>query len=106
MDLKVFFGKLWVFNVLFGKCWIFNVGLGLVVFVGSVDVLAEGGGVVVVGVGWGRVDFIVDKTKKVYIIEINTVPGMTNHSLVPLSAKYAGVEFDDLVMMILETSNV
>ena len=56
--------------------------------------------------GWGRVDFIVDKTKKVYIIEINTVPGMTNHSLVPLSAKYAGVEFDDLVMMILETSNV
>tara|TARA_B110001469_G_C9554557_1_gene275089 strand:+ start:69 stop:977 length:909 start_codon:yes stop_codon:yes gene_type:complete len=55
--------------------------------------------------GWGRVDFIVDKNKEVYIIEINTVPGMTNHSLVPLSAKYAGVEFDDLVMMILETSN-
>ena len=55
--------------------------------------------------GWGRVDFIVDENKKVYIIEINTVPGMTNHSLVPLSAKYAGVEFDDLVIMILETSN-
>jgi len=55
--------------------------------------------------GWARVDFIVDKNKKVYIIEINTVPGMTNHSLVPLSAKYAGVDFDDLVIMILETSN-
>jgi len=55
--------------------------------------------------GWGRVDFIIDKNKKIHIIEINTVPGMTSHSLVPMSAKYAGVEFDDLVMMILETSN-
>jgi len=55
--------------------------------------------------GWGRVDFIIDKNKKIYIIEINTVPGMTSHSLVPMSAKYSGVEFDDLVIMILETSN-
>ena len=55
--------------------------------------------------GWGRVDFIIDKNKKIHIIEINTVPGMTSHSLVPMSARYAGVEFDDLVMMILETSN-
>ena len=55
--------------------------------------------------GWGRVDFIIDKNKNIYIIEINTVPGMTRHSLVPMSARYAGVEFDDLVMMILETSN-
>ena len=55
--------------------------------------------------GWGRVDFIIDKNKKIHIIEINRVPGMTSHSLVPMSARYAGVEFDDLVMMILETSN-
>jgi len=55
--------------------------------------------------GWGRVDFIIDKNKKIHIIEINTVPGMTSHSLVPMSAKYSGVEFDDLVIMILETSN-
>ena len=55
--------------------------------------------------GWGRVDFIIDKNKKIHIIEINTVPGMTSHSLVPMSVRYAGVEFDDLVMMILETSN-
>jgi len=55
--------------------------------------------------GWGRVDFIIDKNKKIYIIEVNTVPGMTNHSLVPISAGYAGVGFDDLVVMILETSN-
>jgi D-alanine-D-alanine ligase len=55
--------------------------------------------------GWGRVDFIIDKNKNIYIIEVNTVPGMTNHSLVPMSLSYAGVEFDDLVMMILETSN-
>lgn len=55
--------------------------------------------------GWGRVDFIIDKNKNIYIIEINTVPGMTSNSLVPMSTKYAGIEFDDLVMMILETSN-
>ena len=55
--------------------------------------------------GWGRVDFIIDKNKNIYIIEVNTVPGMTNHSLVPMSAKSAGIEFDDLVTMILETSN-
>ena len=55
--------------------------------------------------GWGRVDFIIDKNKNIYIIEINTVPGMTRHSLVPMSTRYAGIEFDDLVMMILETSN-
>ena len=55
--------------------------------------------------GWGRVDFIIDKNKNIYIIEINTVPGMTNHSLVPMSARSAGIEFDDLVIMILETSS-
>jgi D-alanine-D-alanine ligase len=55
--------------------------------------------------GWGRVDFIIDKNKNIYIIELNTVPGMTNHSLVPMSARYAGLEFDDLVLMILGTSN-
>ncbi len=56
-------------------------------------------------IGWGRVDFIIDKNKNIYIIEINTVPGMTNHSLVPMSARSAGIEFDDLVIMILETSS-
>ena len=55
--------------------------------------------------GWGRVDFIIDSNKKIHIIEVNTIPGMTNHSLVPMSARYAGLEFDDLVIMILETSN-
>jgi len=55
--------------------------------------------------GWGRVDFIIDENEKIFIIEVNTVPGMTNHSLVPMSAKYSGISFDDLVIMILETSN-
>ena len=55
--------------------------------------------------GWGRVDFIIDKNKNIYIIEVNTVPGMTNHSLVPISSRSAGIGFDDLVIMILETSN-
>jgi|TARA_B110000008_G_scaffold142318_1_gene144009 D-alanine-D-alanine ligase len=56
--------------------------------------------------GWGRVDFIVDQKNIIHIIEINTVPGLTNHSLVPMSARNIGIEFDQLVVMILETSNV
>jgi D-alanine-D-alanine ligase len=55
--------------------------------------------------GWGRVDFMIDNNEEIYIIEINTVPGLTNHSLVPMSAKQIGIEFDALIMMILETSN-
>lgn len=50
---------------------------------------------------WGRVDFIVDQKKQPWLIEVNTVPGMTSHSLVPMAAKQAGLSFDDLVMSIL-----
>ena len=50
---------------------------------------------------WGRVDFIVDKNNQPWLIEVNTVPGMTSHSLVPMAAKQAGISFDDLVMSIL-----
>ena len=51
--------------------------------------------------GWGRVDFMMDACSKVYLIEINTVPGMTDHSLVPMAARQAGLSFDQLVMEIL-----
>ncbi len=50
---------------------------------------------------WGRVDFMCDEQGKPYIIELNTVPGMTDHSLVPMAAKAAGMEFDELVYRIL-----
>jgi len=50
---------------------------------------------------WGRVDFILDKNKKPYLLEINTVPGMTSHSLVPMAAKAAGMNFEQLVLKIL-----
>lgn len=50
---------------------------------------------------WGRVDFIVDKNNQPWLIEVNTVPGMTSHSLVPMAAKQAGISFDELVMRIL-----
>ncbi len=52
--------------------------------------------------GWGRVDLFVDKAGKPWIIEINTVPGMTDHSLAPMSAAQLGIEFDELVVMILD----
>jgi len=54
--------------------------------------------------GWGRVDFIVDKSGKPWLLELNTVPGMTSHSLVPMGAKASGMSFDELCWAILETS--
>lgn len=50
---------------------------------------------------WGRVDFMVDENMQPWLIEVNTVPGMTGHSLVPMAAKQAGVSFEDLVVKIL-----
>ncbi len=55
--------------------------------------------------GWGRVDIMCDQSSQPYVIEVNTVPGMTDHSLVPKAAKAAGVEFNELVMRILDTSD-
>ncbi len=55
--------------------------------------------------GWGRVDFMLDKTGQAYALEVNTVPGMTDHSLVPKAAKQAGLDFDQLVLRILETAD-
>ncbi len=52
--------------------------------------------------GWGRVDFMVDGEGRPWLIEVNTVPGMTDHSLVPMAARQAGLSFDDLVWRILE----
>jgi len=56
--------------------------------------------------GWGRVDFMLDKAGQAYALEVNTVPGMTDHSLVPKAAKQAGMDFDQLVLRILETADV
>lgn len=54
--------------------------------------------------GWGRVDFMLDADGRPYLLEVNTVPGMTDHSLVPMAAKVHGLGFDALVWRILETS--
>jgi D-alanine-D-alanine ligase len=54
--------------------------------------------------GWGRVDMMLDSAGQPFLLEINTVPGMTDHSLVPMAARTAGINFDDLVWRILETS--
>jgi D-alanine-D-alanine ligase len=56
--------------------------------------------------GWGRVDFMVDENGQAWLIEVNTVPGMTDHSLVPMAAKQAGISFEQLVMRILQASHV
>ena len=53
---------------------------------------------------WGRVDLIVDEENQPWIIEVNTVPGMTDHSLVPMAGKQAGLEMPDLVLRILEST--
>jgi D-alanine-D-alanine ligase len=56
--------------------------------------------------GWGRADFMMDQAGQALLLEINTVPGMTDHSLVPMAARAAGIDFDELVWRILETSLV
>ncbi|MER2514239.1 MAG: D-alanine--D-alanine ligase [Nitrosomonas ureae] len=56
--------------------------------------------------GWGRVDLILTQTGQFYFLEVNTSPGMTGHSLVPMAAKTAGISFEDLVMRILDLSHV
>ncbi|MXP67188.1 D-alanine--D-alanine ligase [Pantoea sp. Aalb] len=55
--------------------------------------------------GWGRVDVMADQNENFYLLEVNTSPGMTNHSLVPIAAKHAGYSFSQLVARILELAN-
>lgn len=52
--------------------------------------------------GWGRVDLMIDEAGAMWLIEVNTVPGMTDHSLVPMAAKEQGIAFDELVWKILQ----
>jgi D-alanine-D-alanine ligase len=51
--------------------------------------------------GWGRVDLMLDSQGRPYFLEVNTSPGMTDHSLVPMAARYAGTSFEDLCVRIL-----
>lgn len=53
--------------------------------------------------GWGRVDLMCDSDGKPWLIEINTIPGLTDHSLVPMAARQHGIEFDELIYQILMT---
>lgn len=63
--------------------------------------LAEQAFAAVDGRSWGRVDFMADEKGDFYLLEVNTVPGMTDHSLVPMAAKAAGLSFSELVLEIL-----
>ncbi len=55
--------------------------------------------------GWGRVDLFLDRDGGLWLIEVNTVPGMTDHSLLPMAARAAGMDFDTLVMAILDAAS-
>ena len=68
--------------------------------------LAQQAFAVIGGTGWGRVDFLKDEAGKLYLLEVNTSPGMTNHSLVPMAARVAGKNFDQLVIDILGLAHV
>jgi len=56
--------------------------------------------------GWGRIDIMLDAKKKPWLLEVNTLPGMTGHSLVPMAARAKGISFEQLVVRILETAHV
>ncbi len=70
----------------------------------SLQLLAQAAFGAVGASGWGRVDLMLDDAGKPWLIEVNTVPGMTDHSLVPMAARQAGIGFDELVVKILSTS--
>ncbi|HEY6239267.1 MAG TPA: D-alanine--D-alanine ligase [Burkholderiales bacterium] len=56
--------------------------------------------------GWGRVDLMLDLSGKPYFLEVNTSPGMTDHSLVPMAARHRGLSFEDLCLRILELARL
>jgi D-alanine-D-alanine ligase len=58
------------------------------------------------GRGWGRVDFLMDADGRAYFLEANTAPGMTDHSLVPMAARAAGIDYDELVVRVLALAKV
>jgi D-alanine-D-alanine ligase len=55
--------------------------------------------------GWGRVDLMLDRAGKPSLLEVNTIPGMTDHSLVPMAARAKGISFEDLCLRILESAH-
>jgi D-alanine-D-alanine ligase len=57
-------------------------------------------------VGWGRVDLMLDRRGRPYLLEVNTAPGMTDHSLVPMAARAVGLSYADLCLQILEGAHV
>ena len=56
--------------------------------------------------GWGRVDFLMDEQGNAYFLEVNTSPGMTDHSLVPMAARVAGISYEQLVLRVLEQAQL
>jgi len=56
--------------------------------------------------GWGRVDFLMDEAGNAYMLEVNTSPGMTDHSLVPMAARVAGISYEALVLRVLSLATL
>jgi len=56
--------------------------------------------------GWGRVDLMLDRRGRPFLLEVNTSPGMTDHSLVPMAARAVGMSYEDLCVKILELAHV
>lgn len=56
--------------------------------------------------GWGRVDLMLNRQGRAFVLEVNTVPGMTDHSLVPKAARAVGMSYEDLCLRILEAAHV
>lgn len=72
----------------------------------EMQILAQQAFAFIGGGGWGRVDFLMSVAGQPYVLEANTSPGMTDHSLVPMAARQAGISFEQLVLQILELAHV
>ena len=56
--------------------------------------------------GWGRVDFMLDADNQPWLLEVNTSPGMTSHSLVPMAAKAEGTSYEQLCLQLIQTADL
>jgi D-alanine-D-alanine ligase len=56
--------------------------------------------------GWGRIDIMLSRRNEPYLLELNTSPGMTSHSLVPIAARATGIDYEDLALRILSLATL
>ncbi|KAG1661902.1 D-alanine--D-alanine ligase [Nymphon striatum] len=106
-DLKAAYEKAAEFDdVVFAEQWVTGQEYTIAILEEALKSLSKTAFDIVGGRGWGRVDVMQDNVGTFWLIEVNTSPGMTDHSLVPMAAKQHGLSFSDLTLEILKLSGL